>query len=234
VIELVEKECPLVIWEWGTTLDGAGAGKHRGGFGPFMTIESFADTTCIPLLDSSNFAPVPIQGGAPGMTTYGMLLQRDENGRVTSWNGIYPADKMTPLFGKFDDEGRPDPQGGTFGNGTRFMSAKTQIVLAPGEVIRLQTAAAAGCGDPLERDPELVLKDVLNERVSLRQAREVYGVVLDAPGTDLDRAATNEERDRLRAGQEGERPITTFTHWPITQHEFDSVVDEMTVASVGG
>jgi N-methylhydantoinase B len=226
VIEFVEKECPLVIWEWGTTMDGAGAGEHRGGFSPFMTIEAFADTTCIPLLDSARFGPVAIQGGASGMTSFGTLLERDANGRPTSWNGVFPAERMTPLFGKFDDQGRPDPRNGTFGNGTRHLSAKMQIVLHDGEILRLQTASAAGCGDPLERDPMAVLKDVLNERVSPGQAREVYGVVLS--GVDVDEDATAEERLRLREGRNGDaQPPSWFERWPVTEDDFQALIAQM-------
>jgi N-methylhydantoinase B len=229
VIELVEKECPLVIWEWGTTLDGAGAGRHRGGFGPFMTIEAFAATTCTPLLDSANFGPTPIQGGSSGMPSYGMLIDKDARGRATSWNGIFPADRMTPLFGKYDDQGRPDPVAGEFGNGARYLTAKTQIVLEPGQILRLQTASAAGCGDPLERDPRLVHEDVRNERVTARQAREVYGVVLDAEG-GLDLAATGAERS---AREGGPPPVTYKLDWPTNDAELEALASAE-LAAVGG
>jgi N-methylhydantoinase B len=47
-----------------------------------------------------------------------------------------------------------------------------------------------GLGDPLERDPALVLADVEEGIVSIEAAREVYGVVLNADRTGIDRAAT--------------------------------------------
>jgi N-methylhydantoinase B len=51
-------------------------------------------------------------------------------------------------------------------------------LLAPGEWIRGVEAGGGGYGDPLEREPEAVLRDVLERWVTPRAAREVYGVVL--------------------------------------------------------
>ena len=48
-----------------------------------------------------------------------------------------------------------------------------------GDVYRLITAGAGGWGDPLERDPQLVLKDIHDEKVSVKRAREAYGVVIN-------------------------------------------------------
>jgi N-methylhydantoinase B len=232
VIEFVENETPLVIWEWGTTIDSAGAGAHRGGLGPFITIEAYSTTTCTPLLDSAKFIPEALQGGTPGMSSYGWLLEKDERGSAVSWNGLYPVERMTPLFGLFDDDGRPDPVAGTFGNGTRFLSAKTQIDLEPGQVVRFQTASGAGCGDPFDRTPEAVARDVLNERVSERQAAAVYGVVIGADGAP-DAKASAELRARSSHAENGASPPPArFAPWPITNHDLADCAAESHVTTV--
>src|SRR5262249_56044355 len=63
-----------------------------------------------------------------------------------------------------------------------------------GQVVRVVTTGGGGWGDPLEREPELVARDVTEGRVSQQAARDDYGVVLGtrAPseGYDLDAAAT--------------------------------------------
>ncbi|MGH7087403.1 MAG: hydantoinase B/oxoprolinase family protein [Stellaceae bacterium] len=66
------------------------------------------------------------------------------------------------------------------------------------EVI-VRTGGGGGWGDPLERDPERVRADVLEDFVSVEGARRDYGVVL---GQDLalDRAATDALRAKLRKG----------------------------------
>ena len=47
-----------------------------------------------------------------------------------------------------------------------------------GQVVRVVTTGGGGWGDPLEREPELVLRDVIEGKVSLAAARDDYGVVL--------------------------------------------------------
>ena len=47
-----------------------------------------------------------------------------------------------------------------------------------GDVFRHIMAGGGGYGDPLKRTPELVLKDVIEEKVTIAGAREDYGVVI--------------------------------------------------------
>jgi N-methylhydantoinase B len=47
-----------------------------------------------------------------------------------------------------------------------------------GEVIRIRTTGGGGWGDPLEREPELVVRDVVWRKVSPGAALTEYGVVL--------------------------------------------------------
>ena len=60
--------------------------------------------------------------------------------------------------------------------------------------------AGGGYGDPLDRDPDRVLKDVQQRWETLERATDVYGVIIksdqDALSVDVD--ATEEERTRRR------------------------------------
>lgn len=60
----------------------------------------------------------------------------------------------------------------------------------PGDTIRTVSPCAAGYGDPLERDPQRVLDDVLDEYISLESARTLYGVVIDPQSKRIDHEAT--------------------------------------------
>jgi N-methylhydantoinase B len=65
---------------------------------------------------------------------------------------------------------------------------------AAGERLVIEGVTSGGYGDPLDRDPALVLDNCLDELISVEQARDVYGVVVDgravdAPATDALRAA---------------------------------------------
>ena len=47
--------------------------------------------------------------------------------------------------------------------------------IVKGDVLRHELAGGGGWGDPLERDPLDVLRDVRNEFVSEKSAKEDYG-----------------------------------------------------------
>jgi N-methylhydantoinase B len=74
-----------------------------------------------------------------------------------------------------------------------------------GQIVRVVTTGGGGWGDPLEREPELVQRDVIEGKVSLVAARDDYGVVLkpDAGGepANIDVQATAALRDKLKAGK---------------------------------
>jgi N-methylhydantoinase B len=71
------------------------------------------------------------------------------------------------------------------------------LVLHPGDQLWEYVAGGGGWGDPLERDPDLVLGDVLDGKVSADAAREAYGVVLAAGGGAVDHDATKALRASL-------------------------------------
>lgn len=60
------------------------------------------------------------------------------------------------------------------------------------------TAGGGGWGDSLEREPEKVRWDVLEEYISLRAAHEEYGVVLDPDTLEIDWEGTTRLRADLR------------------------------------
>jgi N-methylhydantoinase B len=70
--------------------------------------------------------------------------------------------------------------------------------LAPGDNEQVNMNAGGGYGDPLERDPEAVLGDVLDGYVSLQGARDDYGVAIDRSTSSVDLAATAKLRLALR------------------------------------
>ena len=72
-----------------------------------------------------------------------------------------------------------------------------------GQVVRIRTTGGGGWGDPLARDPELVVRDVVWGKVSAGAALRDYGVVLtgstDAGDLGFDPAATSAERSSRAA-----------------------------------
>lgn len=64
-----------------------------------------------------------------------------------------------------------------------------------GQIFRAVAPNGGGVGPPVERDPALVLGDYLDGLISLREAEDVYGVVID-PETETVRDAETESRRR--------------------------------------
>ena len=85
-----------------------------------------------------------------------------------------------------DPEREPDVYGSKFA-----------VTLDAGEVFRVQMAGGGGYGPPHERDPHLVLEDVLDGKVSLERAREVYAVAIDPEAEAVDSEATETLRRTL-------------------------------------
>jgi len=78
------------------------------------------------------------------------------------------------------------------------VSSKSTTALEPGDVASVQTPGGGGYGDPTERDPQTVLEDVVDGKVSVDAAREEYGVVVDEEVPAVDEAATRRCRENLR------------------------------------
>jgi len=82
----------------------------------------------------------------------------------------------------------------------------------PGERYEYRYGGGGGWGDPLERDPQKVLDDVLDEYVSVEGARRDYGVVLTGSLEDLTLAVDREATTRLREEMRAASTISNTQH----------------------
>ncbi|MFW6317189.1 MAG: hydantoinase B/oxoprolinase family protein [Halorubrum sp.] len=80
------------------------------------------------------------------------------------------------------------------------LASKSTTKLESNDVVSVQTPGGGGYGDPLDRDPQAVLADVRDEKVSASKAEAEYGVVVDDDGVDA--AAT--EALRADRGDDGD------------------------------
>lgn len=80
----------------------------------------------------------------------------------------------------------------------RRLTSKGVDHLEANDLVSLRLPGAGGYGDPLQRDPDLVLRDVRDDKVSLDAARRDYGVVIEPETMTVDEAATQTERARRR------------------------------------
>ena len=77
------------------------------------------------------------------------------------------------------------------------------VPLQPGDVLTRPSAGGGGYGDPLDRNPDDVLEDVIDEYVSVRRALVDYGVVVkvidkELCSYELDMEATKKQREQIR------------------------------------
>ena len=83
--------------------------------------------------------------------------------------------------------------------------SKKDFYLNEGDEFHLAVPGGGGYGDPLERRPELVLRDVLDGRVSIKAAADEYGVVIEEGMRKINQGKTAELRTK-KAGERG--PVT--------------------------
>ncbi|HIM45238.1 MAG TPA: hydantoinase B/oxoprolinase family protein [Alphaproteobacteria bacterium] len=84
----------------------------------------------------------------------------------------------------------------------------SDVEIKSGDMFSRPTAGGGGLGDPLERDPEAVMRDVEDDYVSIKRAELDYGVVLKVIDKDLahyevDAEATKAARREIAAARRG-------------------------------
>ena len=93
----------------------------------------------------------------------------------------------------------------------RVLPSKFMLDMSKGDVYRLVQAGGGGYGDPLERDPDAVLEDFRQEKVTAAHARSEYGVVIDEATESVDLNATVELRSEMR-DRRGPLPLDPQVH----------------------
>lgn len=83
-------------------------------------------------------------------------------------------------------------------NGLEVPERARQAHVKPGDVVRVDMNAGGGYGDPLDRDPELVLGDVMDGYVTLQGACDDYAVEINPQTLSVDYKATESLRKQRR------------------------------------
>lgn len=75
------------------------------------------------------------------------------------------------------------------------------LEVKPGDRVFHAISGSGGHGDPWQREPEQVLRDVHDEKVTVEAAREQYGVVIDLQNFTIDWQQTHRLRQSGRANE---------------------------------
>jgi N-methylhydantoinase B len=141
--------------------------------------------------------PGKFRGGAPFRREYKLLaeeaiLQVRSDRRDFRPYGLYGGGPGKPSMNYLNPDRNPAP-----------LPSKLTMNMKQGDLFRHEVAGAGGWGDPLDRDPALVLKDVRNDFVSERAAIEDYGVIIAGGAVDaVETAALRRQmRDRRNWGE---------------------------------
>ncbi len=98
--------------------------------------------------------------------------------------------------------GRPSAHKFTTRDGIESMlptMPMTSYIARPGDVLHVTGSGGGGFGDPFAREPERVLDDVREGKVTVEAARRDYGVVLTPDQSAVDWTATDVLRQRAAA-----------------------------------
>ncbi len=191
-----------------------------GGWGGLPTKDGM-DAVQSHVQNTENSAIEETENNLPFLITrYELIPDSEGAGRYRGGLGLrrdwkFPGHKATLTI--FSDNRKFAPWG-LFGGGSgasskyilnpdgeaKELPSKVTLHLQPDSVISYRTPGGGGYGSALERDPERVLQDVNQGKVTPDRARDAYGVVLDASGKAVDLQATRAERTRL-SGTPGPR-----------------------------
>lgn len=145
-------------------------------------------------LSQDSGGPGKFRGGLGARREYRMV-DHDAGMTVTTDRVLY-----TPPWGVFGGkDGRPSITEVYRNGGSKETWRKvSNLPVKSGEVVSFQTGGGGGYGSPLERDPAMVLDDVINGYVSMGSAREDYGVVIKEPEMVVDEEATRKLRAMMQ------------------------------------
>jgi len=112
------------------------------------------------------------------------------------------------------------------GNYILSSSSKDAETFKPGDLIIHSVGAAGGYGDVLDRDPQLVLRDLEEELITPDVAEKIYAVIIDPETRLIDVAKTEERRAAIRKERlvRG-RPFQEFMEDWLTKKPADSVLE---------
>ncbi|MDE0186116.1 MAG: hydantoinase B/oxoprolinase family protein [Candidatus Poribacteria bacterium] len=79
------------------------------------------------------------------------------------------------------------------------LGSKVTVQLKPGDVVSFRTCGGGGYGPPEDRDPQLVLRDVRDGKVSPARARKIYGVSIDTDTWTAEKADTSSQQTNSAA-----------------------------------
>ncbi len=191
-----------------------GTGGYEGGDGN-NTVRAWTEsdmTTLQPIEAVEQLYPVRVEttalredSGGPGRWRGGLGLTRAVRIQAPGTKLSVLAEKaVLPPFGVCGGEPGARNEFWVRRDGTRIapwpLPGKVSgFPLEPGDIVMMESSGGGGFGDPLDREPSMVIADVAEGYVTREAAETTYGVVWNGAG--IDAGATAQRRASRRAAR---------------------------------
>lgn len=209
-VEEMELDLPLLVPLSNHWKDSCGHGKYRGGVGTVQiwVAHHVPQVFFMAISDNSKIqTPQGLFGGyapctVPGISIRGAdIMERMQNGEKDLKLELFDILTRKTVGGKWQNE--------FFGRPTTMFQQNDVITFG-------FATGGAGYGDPLDREPDLVIQDLKDQIISDWSALQVYKLAYDPQTLKLDRegteAARKEERQaRLARGKPFDEFISEWT-----------------------
>jgi N-methylhydantoinase B len=183
-IEDYEFNYPVLYMYRRQQADTGGPGKYRGGATISMMYTPHnvdnIPTKIMHAIGVEQPGSAGIAGGMPSCTNQ-FVLKRDSNILELLAEGELPQN-LDEVAGELE-----------------VATGITPTSQAKGDIYHCIGMGGGGYGDPLDRDPDLVLRDVINGLVTAAQAEDTYGVVVSGEPLGVNLNQTNAQRGAIRA-----------------------------------
>ncbi|MBI2848974.1 MAG: hydantoinase B/oxoprolinase family protein [Chloroflexi bacterium] len=182
-VETYEFRYPILYLHRRQEHDTGGPGRFRGG-AAMSTVFIPHDVELIPTNVMHTYSyeqpeAVGVSGGYPAGTAL-YEIKRNSNIWELMGKGVIPQ-SLEEVAGTLE-----------------VPPAMSVSYLRRGDVYRCMSCGGGGYGDPLDRDPGLVLRDVERGLVSSECAQSIYGVSIHPDKVEIDVEGTNRQRQALR------------------------------------
>ncbi len=191
--EMNEEDVPfLQLVSKKMTTDTQAPGKYRGGMGYTMIVSTKDSdiwgfmTVCI----GSKVPPIQGLFGGYACGAYPLCKVEDVDVYDVMLNNPEQFKHSIPEI--MNEQPFEDAKYSTHHMGLGFELSKR------GELFMISQGSGGGYGDPLERDPALVIKDIEENLLSPEWARKIYFVAFDEESLIIDMEATNKLRTDYR------------------------------------
>jgi N-methylhydantoinase B len=211
------EEKPVFMWYdwmvggWGARSSKDGSNATSPVFGVGLAVQPLEGQERLTPVLTTSHEIVPDSGG-PGRFRGGCGVEK--GGALTKAEDSvmsYCCDRARSITWGIDGGLPSNPHGvwlAKSGEEREFLGATfSNVGVGEGDTFTRPSAGGGGFGDPLGRDPEAVLEDVVDGYVTVERARKDYGVVVrevdaDMAEYELEGEETERERERIRAARE--------------------------------